>query len=337
MNNRGAAREKSPYGTWKCDICGEIFDTRKLLRIHNKTSGHGAIKRSCFNEDLKGKSYEERFGVEKAKEIKSKLSKGLKKCYETYSFSKANERRIEKIKKTAAERHSIGGLRKGSGRGKKGWYKGYYCDSTWELAYVIYNLEHGIPFSRNTKSFDYVFNGENKKYYPDFLLGTGEYVEVKGYYTKQFAAKIEQFPKEHTLIIYDKIGIKPFLEYVINKYGKDFCSLYEDAKPKPQPKQKEQKPKGIRSPIKKREKSTRKKVERFCETCGCQLFSEQKRFCSHDCYNKFQARNIPSYEELLELKRIEKSNVKIGKRLDVSDVAVKKWFKKYENLFRTSL
>ena len=31
----------------------------------------------------------------------------------------------------------------------------------------------------------------------------------------------------------------------------------------------------------------------------------------------------------------EKSNVKIGKRLGVSDVAVKKWFKKYENLLTT--
>lgn len=27
-----------------------------------------------------------------------------------------------------------GGYRKGSGRGKKGRYKGYWCDSSWELA-----------------------------------------------------------------------------------------------------------------------------------------------------------------------------------------------------------
>lgn len=337
MNNRGAIRDKSPYGTWKCDICGEVFDTRKLLRIHNTTTGHGAIKRSRFNKDLKGKSYEERFGVERAKEIKNKVSKSLKKCYETYSSSEANERRIEKIKKTAAERHSIGGLRKGSGRGKKGWYKGYYCDSTWELAYVIYNLEHGVSFSRNRKPFNYVFENNTKRYYPDFLLETGEYVEVKGYYTKQFAAKIEQFPKEHTLIIYDKNGIKPFLEYVINKYGKDFCSLYENAKPKPQPK--EPKQKAVRSPRTKREKSTRKKVERFCEMCGCQLFSEQKRFCSHECYDKFQARNIPSYEELLELRRLGKSNVKIAKQFNVAETTIRKWFKKHENknLFRTSV
>ena len=73
--------------------------------------------------------------------------------------------------------------------------------------------------------------------------------------------------------------------------------------------------------------------------CGVQLHSKQKRFCSQFCYDKFQSRNIPSYEELLELKRTEKSNVKIGKRLGVSDVAVKKWFKKYEKekLLGTSL
>lgn len=27
-------------------------------------------------------------------------------------------------------------------RGYKGWYKGIWCDSSWELAYVIFNLEH---------------------------------------------------------------------------------------------------------------------------------------------------------------------------------------------------
>jgi len=37
-----------------------------------------------------------------------------------------------------------GGKRIGSGRGKSGWYKGYWCDSSWELAYVIYNIDHDV-------------------------------------------------------------------------------------------------------------------------------------------------------------------------------------------------
>ena len=29
-----------------------------------------------------------------------------------------------------------------TGKGKKGWYKGFFCSSTYELAYVIFCLDH---------------------------------------------------------------------------------------------------------------------------------------------------------------------------------------------------
>ena len=44
-----------------------------------------------------------------------------------------------------------GGYRKGSGVGKGGWYKGYWCDSSYELAWIIFNIEHGNLFTRNTE------------------------------------------------------------------------------------------------------------------------------------------------------------------------------------------
>lgn len=40
-------------------------------------------------------------------------------------------------------------------------------------------------------------------------------------------AKVEQFPQDKTLVILYKDEMKPYLEYVVNKYGKDFISLYE--------------------------------------------------------------------------------------------------------------
>ena len=227
MSNKNRIQGKSFRRNWKCDICGEIFDTRELLRAHNAITKHGILKRIQYYEMLKGKTYEERFGIEKAKEIKNKVSLGLKKCYETFSFSEANKIRIEKIKKAAAERHSIGGLRKGSGRGKRGWYKGYWCDSSWELAYVIWCLEHNIKLERNKEAFEYKFNGQIRKYYPDFILEDGTYVEIKGYYTKQTEEKIKAFPKNRTLLLLDKHNIKDYLEYVVDKYGKDFYNLYE--------------------------------------------------------------------------------------------------------------
>ncbi|MBR4315976.1 MAG: hypothetical protein IKP65_03270 [Alphaproteobacteria bacterium] len=39
--------------------------------------------------------------------------------------------RIRKISETSRKNGISGGKRHGSGRGKKGWYKGYYCDSSW--------------------------------------------------------------------------------------------------------------------------------------------------------------------------------------------------------------
>lgn len=128
---------------------------------------------------------------------------------------------METIKKM---QESCGGYRQGSGYGKSGWYKGYFCDSSWELAYVIYNLEHGIKFERNREKFKYIFEGKEYNYLPDFIVD-GKYVEVKGYWTKQWQAKYDQFPKELSII--GKEEIKTYLEYVENKYGKDFIKLYE--------------------------------------------------------------------------------------------------------------
>lgn len=60
-----------------------------------------------------------------------------------------------------------GGYRKGSGFGKSGWFKGIWCDSSYELAWVIYNIDHNIQFIRNKEGFEYFKNGTSYKYYPD--------------------------------------------------------------------------------------------------------------------------------------------------------------------------
>ena len=118
-----------------------------------------------------------------------------------------------------------GGLRHNSGRGKFGRYNGYWCQSSWELAWIIYNLDHGIKFERNKEGFEYEYNGETHKYYPDFILEDGSYVEIKGYYTRQVEIKLNQF--KHNIQIIDKDKIKVFLRYAIDKYGKNFISVYE--------------------------------------------------------------------------------------------------------------
>ena len=122
-----------------------------------------------------------------------------------------------------------GGLRKGSGRGKKGWYKGFWCDSSWELAWVIYNLEHNIIFERNNTGFEYEYKNKKKKYYPDFIINN-TYYEIKGRrcyadMDSENKEKIKNF-KFNLVVLYSN-DIKPYLDYVIKKYGKDYIILYE--------------------------------------------------------------------------------------------------------------
>jgi len=59
-----------------------------------------------------------------------------------------------------------GGIRNGSGRSKCGYYNGIYCGSTYELCWVIYNLDHNISFTRFS---GYLTDGKIK-YYPDFYI-----------------------------------------------------------------------------------------------------------------------------------------------------------------------
>jgi hypothetical protein len=160
------------------------------------------------------------------KGIKSNIpawNKGLKGTSKGIASTPEKEiaRRI-KISETA--KTTNGGYRKGSGRGKKGYYKGIWCDSSWELAFVIYNIDHNISFERNKISFPYEYNGKLKKYIPDFII-ENTFIEIKGYYTEQVKSKVEQF--KHKLIIINSDKIKPYIEYAVNKYGKDFIKLYD--------------------------------------------------------------------------------------------------------------
>lgn len=122
-----------------------------------------------------------------------------------------------------AIKNGLGGYTKGGGRGKHGWYKGYWCDSSWELAWVIYHLDNNIFFERNTKGFEYIFKNKKYKFYPDFIKDN-IYFEIKGWIDEKNKEKINQFPFK--LEVLTKKEIKNIIEYVKSKYGNNFISLY---------------------------------------------------------------------------------------------------------------
>lgn len=100
---------------------------------------------------------------------------------------------------------------------------GLYCDSSWELAFVVFCLEHGIEICRCVERFPYVFEGKTHTYLPDFIID-GKYVEIKGFSTPQWESKKEQFP--YDLLVITGLEITTYIDYVKDKYGNDFTSLY---------------------------------------------------------------------------------------------------------------
>ena len=80
-----------------------------------------------------------------------------------------------------AKNNKIGGPSKNSSYGKRGTYKGIHCDSTYELAVLIYCLDHNIDIERNQRKFSYTYQGKIHNYYPDFYLPSYDiFLEVKG-------------------------------------------------------------------------------------------------------------------------------------------------------------
>lgn len=184
------------------------------------------VKHDVWNKNLK---YKDIFTEEKCLDISFKIRNKIKIAYNEGRLtgkSSTNELEIErrkKISETMKKNNKSGGIRKGSGRGKKGYYKGIWCDSSWELAWVIYNLEHNINFERNNEKFKYVFNNEEHYYTPDFKCNN-EFIEIKGYLRNNDTYKWEQFP--YKLSVLKKNEMNHILKYVIDKYGKDFIKLY---------------------------------------------------------------------------------------------------------------
>lgn len=236
--------EQSQMTQWiseqhKCERCGKVM-TEKF--------GSGRFcSRACANSKVH------------SEETKQKISKALKRseshlkaaqqsnakrksvCKELYysnpNYCKVCEKIIpyeKRYRKTCSDtclkisNKANGGLKEGSVKNyKAGYYKGIRCDSSWELAFLVYNLDHGIPIKRNTESFSYKLHNQEHKYYPDFIIDD-TYIEIKNYINEMVQAKIDYFPykDKYQLLLYN--DLKLYIDYCEKTYGKDYwCSLYD--------------------------------------------------------------------------------------------------------------
>lgn len=209
----------------KCEFCDREFTNAGGFGAHVKycklNPNHVVKVRSPDAGRKKGcKAWNEGLSKETDQRMMNLSLANKGRNFGTTVHSEETKKHLSRI---ATER-GLGGYVQGSGRGKKGWYKGFFCDSSWELAYVMYCLDNNIKIERNTEKFKYEFNGETKNYIPDFIC-EGRYVEIKGFDSDEWQAKLMAFPYSIKVLYQDDIDF--YLDYAKNKYGKKFTDLYE--------------------------------------------------------------------------------------------------------------
>ena len=128
---------------------------------------------------------------------------------------------------------NIGGYREKSGRSKNGYYKGIYSGSTYELAWIIYNLDHGISFKR----FEGMLTDGELKYIPDFIQDDC-IIEIKGYERDETVKRKTALATKlgYNIKVLYKKDIQYMIDYVCEKYSiknkNKIYELYDDHKPK---------------------------------------------------------------------------------------------------------
>lgn len=96
---------------------------------------------------------------------------------------------------------------------------------------------------------------------------------------------------------------------------------------------------------KKREVKKVKKELRVCEVCGKIIPTNNKKYCSVKCYRDAQKCSRPTFTQLIEDFKTLKSFIKVGKKYNVTDNAVRNWcafydipiYKKELNIFISEL
>lgn len=131
-----------------------------------------------------------------------------------------------KLSEAAAKNGGNNNKHGARGTAKFGTYKHIHCDSSYELAFVVYCFDHHIVIDRNTIGFKYTFNNKQHTYYPDFLVND-TYIEIKNYCSDRVVAKIQSLPETIKFKILYLKDIQHCIDYCIEAYGKDYTQLYD--------------------------------------------------------------------------------------------------------------
>ena len=230
-------------------------ETKK--KISKSTRGR-KVEISDEQKEKRKKTCLERYGGEPLSNsnIRDKIKKTNLQKYGDEVFSKSTigrKKLSDASKASATKRRETCELLYGvpaatliDGCKKRYTYDGMQFDSKWELAVWIYYTELGHNISRATQPLLYIHNNVEHNYYPDFIID-GELIEVKGPHFFENGKMVNPFDRSQDELYNAKYqcallnNVKfitdatLYLNYVNDKYTKDYLKLFKNDLPFPYP------------------------------------------------------------------------------------------------------
>lgn len=209
-NNAVNSSEKKS-NTIKKKIEDGTYIPPMLGKKHSEETVKKHIKR------FKDKTFEELYGVERAKILKKELSirnSGINNPFYGMTHSKNSIEKMSIIQKEIARRGkncNFYGKKYWSKRGKKFIYKNLRFRSNWEILTAKYFDNNNINWEYEPK---YFILDDNMTYTPDFYLkDLNKWVEVKGYWYEDAILKYDIFRikfSEIEIEIWDETKLKQY-------------------------------------------------------------------------------------------------------------------------------
>jgi len=173
-----------------CQFCGKECKNRNSLCNHERLCSKNPNKQEngsgilIYNNRVKNNEITT-WNKGQTKETNASIAKGVETLLKHIEDGTV---KVIKYKHTAKDKEKISKARikqisegKSNSVGLKGRYKDIWCDSSYELIYLVYCLDNNINIIRNKDYFPYFYNNEKHNYLPDFYLpDTDTYIELKG-------------------------------------------------------------------------------------------------------------------------------------------------------------
>ena len=189
-----------------CIYCGQQCKNKNSYSNHTLRCSKNPNRDSSLIGHMSGKKGSNQHIKGTAKPVTESQRQKLSDNAKGRKWTTESKKKLSKSMKIAVDNNPESYNSSNRGRTKEVLYDGIKFHGNWEVEFYKWAKENDLDPQRNSKAFEYSWQG-TRKYFPDFYLpALNAYVEVKGYETERDHCKWEDFPE--TLYIVKKAEIE---------------------------------------------------------------------------------------------------------------------------------